>query len=116
MRVSKLILTRTGDIWIQPSGKFHCGMSEYPMTCKYDIRAVCRPKLDKRGFLVDQLDLHDRLEQACQKPVSKSCEALAMEFAKQIWSFLLANCKVEKLTLMLSPSPYKASVTVEITK
>lgn len=118
MKVSKLTLQRTGEVFWRVQGHNHCGVltSDGHWT-RYTVSMVCRPETDKRGFLVDQLEVHEFVRVYASARRKVSCEKSCINLAKALMKFLRANarhCKVLTLSLTLSPEPYLAAMTAEM--
>lgn len=120
LTMQSLTIRREGQVEWSVEGEHHCGpkseIRDGKIPVKYTLIATCAPHLDERGFLFDQAAVDLWMKRQATQVASLSCEALVVETAK---NFLLKmardvpHCKVTKLTLTLSPSPFQAGITVE---
>jgi len=112
---SALTLNRQGKFTISTvPGSNHCGTMSR-LTVQYTARIVCAPKLDSRGFLVDQVNV-DRFFQA-QKVTALSCEEFAMDLARKLYVAISREnpeIKIRNMDLTLSPEPFAAGMTVSL--
>lgn len=105
------ILNRSGDFNIQVSGNSHCGVVQ-TLNVKYHVKAECAQKLDKRGFLFDQLTVDNFFKSKRQTKLS--CEQLSVAYSKELTRLIKRenpDCKIKNLEVTLSPAPYAASMT-----
>jgi hypothetical protein len=110
---SKRLLTmdRQGEFNIYAYGPNHCGVVE-DLKIKYRMVCECQAKLDKRGFLFDQINV-DNFFQSIKKS-KLSCEKLTVRCVRQLVAAIkLENpaCVINKVELTLSPAPFMASMT-----
>lgn len=72
----------------------------------------CGSKLDPRGFLFDQISVHNFFQGI--KKTKLSCERLTVQFIKKmVQAIKLENpsCEIQRVKLTLSPAPFLASMT-----
>ena len=118
MKTQKLILIRQGVVDWYIAGDNHCGVAkgrESRVETKYGIKLVCKPKTDKRGFLVDQLWLDAYVQKYASAYHTASCELTCIALARALFKALPKHCSVLRLVVTLSPAPFAASMTVELT-
>jgi len=110
-----LTLHRQGKFTLDTvPGTDHCGTMSR-LTVAYETRIVCAPRLDSRGFLVDQVNV-DRFFQR-QGKTSLSCERLAMDLAAKLHASLVKEnpaVTIRTMDLTLSPEPFAARMTVTL--
>ena len=114
-----LTLNRSGVFTVETvPGSDHCGTQRF-QEIRYQAEVKCGSKLDRRGFLIDQLNV-DRFFQA-QRKTNQSCERYAMTLAHGLRVALMSenpNIEIHHLKLTLSPrapnGDYSASMTVEL--
>lgn len=112
-----LTLNRNGEFSVAVKGGFHCGVKEKgypndPIRVKYEVAVECTTKLDKRGFLFEQLGVQNFFEGIVK--TNKSCEKLTKWCARKLIERIMMEnptCKVLSISVKLSPSPYQASMT-----
>lgn len=110
---TSLTINREGHFYIRVTGENHCGtMSEFAL--KYHFQCKAKVKLDKRGFLFDQVNVDKFLKS--QESTGLSCEKFCKKLAKQLLHLIHeenSKCKIQKGFLKLSPEPFTASITYE---
>ena len=107
----QLTMDRQGEFRIHAFGPSHCGVVE-DLAIKYRMVCQCQPKLDKRGFLFDQINV-DNFFQSIKRS-KLSCERLTVRCVRQLVKAIkLENpgCLINKVGLTLSPAPFMASMT-----
>lgn len=106
-----LEMTRGGEFNIHTYGNNHCGVDE-EFKIRYHLKCRCSPKLDRRGFLFDQLNVQSFFESI--KKTKLSCEQLTVQCLEQLLEHILAEnpgCQIYGMELTLSPAPFMASMT-----
>lgn len=126
--LSSLSIHRAGEFHqrVVP-GSNHCGPAEalvpsplggVAIPVKYELLVTCEPTLDHRGFLFDQVAVQAWMEErAARGPVTLSCETLVIELANAFQDKLARDarhCKLQGLSLFLSPAPHAAKVQVHL--
>jgi len=107
-------MNREGQFRISATGPNHCGVDE-DLTIKYHMICVCEDSLDHRGFLFDQINV-DQYFQGIQSS-ALSCEKLTMKCARKLMSLIKdenPDCVIRRMSLTLSPAPFKASMTCDM--
>lgn len=105
-------MDREGEFMINATGNSHCGVKE-DLIVKYDMQCVCSPKLDRRGFLFDQINIDNYFQSL--KHTNKSCERLVKKCLQDLVNMIREEnplCEIHRLSLTLSPEPHKASMTL----
>lgn len=108
---SALKMVRSGEFDIHTYGENHCGTAE-EFKIRYHLICECSPKLDKRGFLFDQINIQSYFESI--KRTQLSCERLTVVCLEQLLEHILSEnpaCQIYKMELTLSPEPFLASMT-----
>jgi hypothetical protein len=110
---SKRLLTmdRQGEFNIYAYGSNHCGVVEN-LQVKYRMICECEARLDKRGFLFDQINVDNYFKSI--KRSKLSCEKLTVKCVRELVKAIkLENpkCVIRKVDLTLSPAPFLASMT-----
>lgn len=104
-------MVRDGEFKIYAYGNNHCGVDRN-LKIKYHMVCLCSPKLDRRGFLFDQLNVQNYFDSI--KRSRLSCEKLVKQSCKQLLDRILVEnpqCQIYKMELTLSPAPHMASMT-----
>lgn len=108
-----LTLMREGEFKAYITGANHCGLKkDQKVRLKYTFSATCAPKLDKRGFLFDQLTVHKQFENLGSTRIS--CENLAMEMCERVIEAIHGEnpkCEINVVQVEVSPEPFAASMT-----
>lgn len=81
-----LTLTRRGKFIVEETedDSYQCGVRG-SREFHYTVRISCPPLLDSRGFLVDQLEIHQAITERYRRlPTFVSCELLAMDCAEML--------------------------------
>lgn len=108
-----LTLRREGEFKAYITGANHCGIKKNQrVKMRYVFSAVCEPKLDKRGFLFDQLTVHREFENLGSTRIS--CENLAMEMCERVIEAIHGEnpkCQIRHISVEVSPDPFAASMT-----
>jgi hypothetical protein len=110
MSIQKLTIVRSGQFHIHTFGKNHCGTG-HSFDIRYHMTAVCSPKLDRRGFEFDQINI-DKFFQGVKR-TSMSCEKLTEALVGKLRQHILKEnpgCEIHNLELSLSPQPFMASM------
>lgn len=136
LKLADLTIRRQGTVdWRVVPGSTHCGpagavkkkveqtgaiatglRSEtvHYLVVKYEVRLTCAPKLDTRGFLIDQVNVDAFVQRFANTPRSLSCE----EGCRQLAAAIIAkaqkdapHCNIKELWLTLSPEPHMADIT-----
>ena len=117
LKCRRLILSQSGVAVFHVKGTHHCGLKKFArdgkLRVKYEVRLVCAPSLDGRGFLYDQSDLRSLILDTARKPTELSCEALAKGLPVALMRDVRAKeptCRIVAVHVKLSPRPYKAAV------
>lgn len=116
-------IQRAGISEFVVEGDHHCGpkaeliklpQGRKAIPVRWDVSVECEPKLDERGFLFDQAMLGVFMDRVASEPTSLSCELLARSAAERLIDRLerLPQCQIKSLSLVFSPKPYMASITV----
>lgn len=108
-----LKMDREGEFQVRATGPSHCGVLEN-LTLKYHMVCLCDTTLDDRGFLFDQIHVHEYFESIRQTTLS--CEQLCIECGHELIRRIKSEnpgCVIRKMTLTLSPTPFKASMTFD---
>lgn len=108
-----LKMDRFGEFRVQATGPSHCGVDEN-LTIQYRMVCLCDNNLDKRGFLFDQLNVDSYFQGI--STTTLSCEQLCVKCGHELIQRIKEEnpgCVIRKLTLTLSPNPYKASMTFD---
>lgn len=117
-------LQRAGLSNFVVSGSTHCGPvaalvnvtgGRKAIPVRWDMTVTCAPRLDDRGFLFDQAMVGVYMDRIADKGTTLSCELLARHVAELLLSKIsrdVPTCDVTGLSLMFSPAPYAASLTV----
>jgi len=137
MRLATLTIQRSGRVeWLVLPGTTHCGPAALVRPCShllytthgpstpaipagaltvaYDVVLVCAPKLDARGFLIDQVHVDAYVARWASVPRSLSCEEACRDLADAILAKAskdAPHCLIHELSLTLSPEPHVASVS-----
>lgn len=105
-------LKRSGEFVLATDGDNHCGTKELqPM--RYELVVTCGGKLDKRGFLFEQLGVEEFFNSR-DVDEERSCEELARDWCADLLGMVNTDspgCEVLSMMLTLSPAPYGASVS-----
>lgn len=104
-------MDREGEFRIRAEGPNHCGV-DTNLLIKYQMKCLCTSKLDKRGFLFDQINV-DRYFQSIKRS-KRSCEKLTQMCLNDLRKMIMEEnpvCEILKMELTLSPAPHKASMT-----
>ena len=110
MAIEKLTIVRSGQFHIHTYGSHHCGTGE-SFDIRYHLTAICSPKLDKRGFEFDQVNI-DKFFQTVKR-TSMSCEKLTETLLGKLRRHILQEnplCLIHNMELSLSPQPFMASM------
>lgn len=105
-----LTMDRQGEFRIYAHGRNHCGVVS-DLLIKYKMICECQAKLDKRGFLFDQINV-DKFFQSI-KSSKLSCEQLTVQCVKKLVAAIKREnpiCVINKIDLTLSPAPFMASM------
>lgn len=87
-----------------------CGV----LDVSYVITLTCEPRLDRRGFLVDQVHVHEYVKRFASLPRDLSCERACIELAEAVIAKAskdAPHCVFKTISLTLSPDPHLASIT-----
>ncbi len=106
-----ITMRRNGEFRVLATGPSHCGITE-DLTIRYDMTAECGPKLDRRGFLFDQVNVDNYFQSI--KRTTRSCERLTQFCLNSLKEIILRenpDCQIFRLSLTLTPAPYKAAMT-----
>lgn len=127
LKLANLTITRSGQVaWHVVPGSTHCGPAplvkqlgngDGMLEVRYELKLVCEPRLDARGFLVDQVNIHAYIERFASKPRTLSCEQTAIELATSIImkaAIDAPHCIMREVSLLLSPEPFLASITAQL--
>lgn len=104
-------MNRMGEFNIRAYGPNHCGVAE-DITIKYHMTCQCETRLDKRGFLFDQINVDNYFKAI--KRSRLSCEKLAVKSVRELVEAIHTEnpkCVIRKVDLTLSPFPFLASMT-----
>lgn len=121
--IKHITIVRSGQLDWPVTGDSHCGpASEIRgglLPLRYTITAVCRNKLDDRGFLFDQASVDGWMRELGRIPTSLSCEELAADIGEE-WQYhvrtTVPTCDMTELTITLAPAPFAATVSVHFRK
>lgn len=105
-----LTMNREGSFVIKTYGPNHCGVGS-KIAIRYSLVCECRPTLDHRGFLFDQLNVDRYFKEI--KRTSLSCERLVMRCTHDLIAQIRAEnkgCQIDRMQLTLSPEPFAASM------
>jgi hypothetical protein len=111
MEKKGLEMVRSGEFNISTYGDNHCGTADH-FKVRYHLKCSCTSRLDKRGFLFDQLNIQSYFESI--KRTQLSCERLTVVCLEQLLEHILSEnptCEIHKMELTLSPEPFLASMT-----
>lgn len=106
-----LTMNRNGEFRIYAYGPNHCGVAN-DIKVTYHMVCECDTRLDKRGFLFDQVCIDNYFQGI--KRTKLSCERLAIRSLKDLRLQIVREnplCVIRSLQLTLSPEPFKASMT-----
>ena len=104
-------------------GSNHCGTANRVvrgedghnyMPCNFEVRVVCRPSLDSRGFLFDQAQITPRLEKLASSESTLSCELMSQSCAVELMKAIYEenpSCQILDFLFTFSPAPYLADFT-----
>jgi len=96
-----LTINRTGVVETQSTTPNQCkerGHQEY----KYKVRVKCSPKLDKKSFLIDHVEIHKRVTKTFE--FMDSCEVLCMRVASEVVSMMTKHgCIVREVYVKVKP-------------
>jgi len=117
-------LQRAGISNFIVTGGNHCGPASQlinvtggkkAIPVRWDMTVTCAPRLDDRGFLFDQAMVGVYMDRIAERGTSLSCELLARHVAELLLGKIakdVPTCDVTALSLVFSPAPYAASLTV----
>jgi hypothetical protein len=113
-------IARAGETAFRVHGTNHCGPRDFldhegRIAVKYEIAITCAPRLDDRGFLLDQASLGRYIDRLAKDPTDLSCEKLAHSVAERVIAKIardVPTCQVVGVVLKFSPAPFQASITV----
>lgn len=103
-------MRRSGSFALQAMGPNHCGVEER-LTIEYEVFVRCGARLDRRGFLFDQLTVAHFFESIGSSTLS--CEQLAEHCARKLLERIHQenpDCEIHILRVRLSPAPFAASM------
>lgn len=106
-----LTMNRQGEFNIRATGPNHCGVIEN-LAIKYAMICECESRLDKRGFLFDQINVDNYFKAI--KRSRLSCEKLTVKCVRELVQAIRVEnprCVIRKVDLTLSPFPFMASMT-----
>lgn len=122
-----ITLNRTGRIKVRVAGDNHCGhpgtvSEDGNVPVQYTVQLTVDPGgLDSRGFLVDQEDLHNVMQDIGMDPVPwrEPCELLAVVWGERLQTWIRTTnvkCTIHELRLTLSPAPHLGSFTAHFSE
>jgi hypothetical protein len=116
-RRDTLTLNRTGQFAFTVVGDKHCGMAQEGTVQQADYRVTtkCRPILDDKGYLFEQLAVHQYFEKI--KRVSSTCEKLVMRIADELVDVIMRenpSCEIIWIEVEIKAAPYAASMTYRL--
>jgi len=81
MSKNSLTITRIGKFSFTAIGDAHCGVAKpgTKQAADYEVRIKCAPVLDRRHYLIEQLDIDAYMQGI--KAVEQSCEKLVIDTA-----------------------------------
>jgi hypothetical protein len=124
LKLASFTLQRAGISNFVVSGPNHCGPAgalvnvdggRKAIPVRWDLTVTCAPRLDDRGFLFDQAMVGLYMDRIAERGTALSCERLARHVAELLLAKIprdVPTCDVTALTLVFSPAPYAASLTV----
>jgi hypothetical protein len=105
-----LTMDRSGQFHVWAYGSAHCGVDQN-LLIKYALTCECAAKLDKRGFLFDQINVDNYFKGIVRTKLS--CEKLTIKCTKELIQMIVDEnpaCKILRMDLTLSPAPHAASM------
>lgn len=111
--MSVFTLHRHGGFLLQQKGKNHCGIKKphCAIDVLYEVWIVCdKRSIDSRGFIVDQINIHNYFKQIGSS--SLSCERLAVHAVFDIYHMIQQEnqegCEfLKKIAVKIAPGPLK---------
>lgn len=109
-----LTMRRQGEFGATVMGLDHCGIANHntQQKMKYEVMIECTStSRDHRGFLFDQLTVHNYFL-TLQYEV-RSCENMAVDAARDLMNLIHAEnpkCKVRSIQVVISAAPYFAEM------
>lgn len=120
---TRITIRRRGEITFRVRGANHCGaqgsVQAGTINARWTVTAECAPTLDEHGFLFDQTALDGLVAVVTAADVYQSCEHVAKDVGKYFLHWLAKNvptCGIRTLSVVLSPAPYAAELTVHYTQ
>ncbi len=112
-----ITLTRIGSIAFTTVGDAHCGVAPAgtKQQADYEVRIKCKPLLDRRHYLIEQLDIDEYMQGILV--VEQSCEKLVIDTAYDLLELCEARNKRMKiiwLQVMIKAAPGKAWMTFRV--
>jgi len=124
LKLRTFTLQRAGISNFVVTGGNHCGPAlqlvnvtggRKAIPVRWDMTVTCAPQLDDRGFLFDQAMVGVYMDRIAERGTTLSCELLARHVAELLLGKIakdVPTCDVTGLSLVFSPAPYAASLTV----
>lgn len=109
-----LTMTRSGEFEPRVMGSDHCGIANHntPLKMRYEVVIECTASSrDRRGFLFDQLTVHNYF--TTHQFVIKSCEDLAAVCAQDLLNLIHAEnekCRIKSIQVVISAAPFAANM------
>ena len=112
-----ITLTRIGTIAFTTVGDSHCGIAPagQKQAADYEVRIKCAPLLDRRHYLVEQLDIDAYMQGILV--VEQSCEKLVIDVAYDLLDLCRernSRMKIKWLQVMIKAAPHKAWMTFRV--
>ncbi len=109
-----LTLKRSGAFAFTAVGATHCGMvaDGERQQCNYLVEVRCTARLDKNGYLFEQLVVQDYFDKI--RRVASTCERLVMRVADDLHDIMLEEnpeIGIIWIKVTLTAAPYAASMT-----
>lgn len=106
-----LTITRIGSFSFITVGDNHCGVAlpGERQAADYEVRIKCRPILDKRQYLVEQLNIDAYMQGI--RAVEQSCEKLVIDTAYDLLDMCVTEnkrIKIISIAVMIKAAPGKA--------
>lgn len=109
-----LTMRRQGEFEATVMGSDHCGIANHntQLKLKYAVMIECTTtSRDRRGFLFDQLTVHNYFL-TLQYEI-RSCENMAVDAARDLMNLIHTEnpkCKVRSIQVVISAAPYFAEM------
>jgi hypothetical protein len=107
---------REGDFQMISTGENRCGTVDR-FDVKYRVDVVTDKQLDERGFIVDQLDIHNMFVERFTRVKDMSCERVVQAMVAATVELVLQQnprTNLHWVRVELVPFPFKAGISSKV--